>query len=537
MSFDSNPAFDIAVVGTISALNGAVELDPLQKDSQFVSVTGTWVGTLSFEISADGVTWYAANTANLATGAMITTTTANGSFLVQSVGATSARVRASAFTSGTIAIANEGSNSVQLNTVIQSNPASLNGRMNLRDSSNIEIGTVGNPINVSSIPSSDRIGAGALGALNATISVNSQGTSSVTFQLSGTWVGTVSTESTLDGITWFTSSGIDRQTELRLSSTTTNRIIQVFSSSYAQTRVKMTSYTSGSASVTYTASAGATVDPSTNGNVGATAPLQSQLVGGLESATGFMRPLAVDLQGRLVTSAITGFGADFTFGDVTLAAITRALVRRTAYTEQTTNAQRSISSASASDAAAGTGARTIQITYLDATGAGPFNETLALNGVTFVNTVATNMCFIEEIKVLTAGSSGSNTGILTLKSASAGGGVIIGTINALDNQTFWAHHYIPTGKECNITGISCGHNGTTVGSGALFTINATTIGLSGAIDRQVTDFVRLYGQSSTFARNYVSPIKVLGPARIQVWCTPETSTSIIYRTAVDFFEP
>jgi hypothetical protein len=151
--------------------------------------------------------------------------------------------------------------------------------------------------------------------------------------------------------------------------------------------------------------------------------------------------------------------------------------------------------------------------------------------------VATNICFIEQITVLTAGSTGSNVGILTLKAATAGGGATIGTINATNNQTFWTHHYVPTGKECNITGISCGHNGTTVGSGALFTINAFTIGLANGVESQVSDFVRLYGQTSTFARTYTSPIKITGPARLRVYVTPETASSTVYRAAFDFFEP
>ena len=268
-----------------------------------------------------------------------------------------------------------------------------------------------------------------------------------------------------------------------------------------------------------------------------TSTTSSSLVAGRYPAGNLMIPVQVDDQGRLVTSAITGFGADFTFGDINTSALTRVLVRRTAYTEQTTNAQRSIASANANDTAAGTGARTVQITYLTATGTGPFTETVTLNGTSYVNTVATNICYIEEMRVLTAGSSGSNTGILTLKAATAGGGATIGTINATNNQTFWCHHYVPIGKICNITGISCGHNGTTVGSGALFTINAKYFTVTNGVETQVSDFVRLYGQTSTFSRSYASPIKVAGPARLQTYVTPESASSIIYRAAFDFFEP
>jgi hypothetical protein len=277
------------------------------------------------------------------------------------------------------------------------------------------------------------------------------------------------------------------------------------------------------------------VDESVNLN-DTTIPTRSSLIAGTDE-NDIQRVLLTDDEGRLVTSSLTGFGADFAFGDITTAATTRVLVNRTAYTEQTSNAQRSIASASALDTAAGTGARTVRITYLDSTGAGPFNETVTLNGTAFVNTVATNICFIEEIKVLTAGSTGSNAGILTLRAAAGGGGAVVGTIGATNNQTFWSHHYVPTGKTCKITGISCGHSGTTVGSGALFTLNSRQIGVADVVEIQISDFVRLYGQTSTFSRSYSSPINVVGPARIRTYVTPETSTSTIYRSAFDFFEP
>lgn len=269
----------------------------------------------------------------------------------------------------------------------------------------------------------------------------------------------------------------------------------------------------------------------------ATAPTSSALVSGRDVDTGNAVPLLVDSEGRLVTSALTGFGADFTFGDVATAATTRVLVNRTVYTEQTTNAQRSVLSSSANDTAAGTGARTIIITYLDQTGAGPFTETITLNGTTAVNTVATNICFIEEIRVVTAGSTGSNVGIISLRSATGGGGVTIGTIAATNNQTFWCHHYVPIGRECNITGISCGHSGTTVGSGAVFTISAFSINVPNTVEYIISDFVRLYGQSSTFSRTYQSPIKIIGPCRLRTFVQPETTSATTYRSAFDFFEP
>lgn len=224
------------------------------------------------------------------------------------------------------------------------------------------------------------------------------------------------------------------------------------------------------------------------------------------------------------------------FGDVNTSATTTVAVRRTTYTEQTTNAQRSIKSASANDTAAGTGARTVNIIYLDQTGAGPFTETLTLNGTTCVATVSSTIAYIEEIIITSAGSTLSNVGLLTFSANNACGGATIGTVAATDNQAFWSQHYVPLGKTANITSLTVSHNGTTVGSGGVFVIRAIPLNAANQVEVQISDFVRLYGQSSTFSRTYPSPIKVVGPARLLVYVTPETSSATTYRSSIDFYE-
>jgi len=249
-----------------------------------------------------------------------------------------------------------------------------------------------------------------------------------------------------------------------------------------------------------------------------------------------LRTVKTDDEGRLQVSGIPN-NASFSYGYVQTSALTKTLVNATVYTEQTTNAQRSIASASANDTAAGTGARTVRITYYTATFTGPFTTDVTLNGVAYVNTTATDICYIERIDVLTAGSGGVNAGILTLKAATAGGGATIGTVAVGNNKTMWAHHYVKTGIECFITAMSVSHNGTTVGSGATFVLNARVLNVANAADRQISDFVRLYGQASTSTRSYGSPITLIGPAVIRAFVTPETASSTNYRASFDFFEP
>lgn len=255
-----------------------------------------------------------------------------------------------------------------------------------------------------------------------------------------------------------------------------------------------------------------------------------------KTPTGIYKNMNVDETGTQIVNTIAGFNAAFSQGYVATAATTRFACRATTFVEQATNAQRSISSANAADTAAGTGARTVRITYYDQAFAGPFTVDLTLNGVTPVNTGVTNICKVEKIQVLTAGSGGVNAGIITLFGATAGGGGAIGTIATGDNQTFWTHHFVPAGKTCVITGFIGSHSNTVVGGGGMFTLRALNLSIANAAENQVSDFLRVYGQASSSPRNYQSPIKVVGPARVLAYVQPETSSASVYRAAFDFFE-
>jgi hypothetical protein len=261
------------------------------------------------------------------------------------------------------------------------------------------------------------------------------------------------------------------------------------------------------------------------------------LIGGTDGS--LAQTILTDSQGRIVVApaGAVSFQAGFQAGYISLAATGLVPVRATTYVEQTTaGVVRSIASSSANDTAAGTGARTVKITYYDTAGAGPNTETLTLNGTTGVNTSATNICFIETIEVLTAGSGGANAGVISLYTAAAKGGSVFASIAIGDNQDFYCHHYVAAGKTCYITGLSVGHSGTVVGSGAVFTIKSQTVLVSNSIDRQISDFVRLYGQSSTITRLWGTALVVPGFARIAAYVNPEGSTAVVYRSAFDYYD-
>jgi hypothetical protein len=213
--------------------------------------------------------------------------------------------------------------------------------------------------------------------------------------------------------------------------------------------------------------------------------------------------------GNSLVRAVDGL-VDFVSGYSATSTNTRASILATAYTEPLSAAQRSISSSSTSDTAAGTGARTVRITYYDNTMAGPLTETVTLNGTTAVNTVASNIRFIESLQVITAGSGGNNAGILTMFNTTAGGGGALGTVAINDNQTNWCHHYVGVNKTFFLSQVVCGNQGSCSGN---LTVLTTTPTVANSTDFVVIPQIRI-PPGETTSVDFKSPISVTGPSRV-----------------------
>jgi hypothetical protein len=271
-------------------------------------------------------------------------------------------------------------------------------------------------------------------------------------------------------------------------------------------------------------------------NVGAWLGSTAPTVGPKTSANSIPVVMASDQAAISVTTATPNSTPNLAFGNITLAAITTAALNKTTYTEQTVNFTGSIASASASDAAAGTGARTVRIYYVDQTGATAGTEDVTLNGTAFVNLAVTTKCFIEKIVVLTAGSGGVNAGIITLKTGAAGAGTTVGTIAAGDNRTLWAHHYVVTGKVCNITGMLIGSSVTNTAGYCLGIIRARDLSVAAAIENLVSDQVVVAGLANAQYRAYNSQIKVTGPAKVTMSVVTNTASSFSYYGSFDAYD-
>lgn len=227
-------------------------------------------------------------------------------------------------------------------------------------------------------------------------------------------------------------------------------------------------------------------------------------------------------------------------GQVATSAGAEAAIEATAYTEPTAGAQRSLKSSSAADAAAGTGARQVRITYykLSALGAvtGPFVEVVTLNGVTAVPTVATDMALIEKMEVIAVGSGGVPAGTLTLTVDNAGLGATIGTIAAGARQTLWGHHYVPTGSQCRITDVAIAGGDA---AAAAFSLRQAAYAAAGIGPELELSGAMLANNATSppggeYGYSPQAPLLVAGPARIRAYATPANANAQTSRCSFGF---
>lgn len=223
--------------------------------------------------------------------------------------------------------------------------------------------------------------------------------------------------------------------------------------------------------------------------------------------------------------AVTGRAQGYT----ATSAASGKVVRATTYTPQGTNAQRSVNSTSANDTSAGTGARTVTVNYLDTSMAALNSETVTLNGTTAVNTVTTSLALIENIVVASVGTGGGNAGTVQVFTATAGGGSVWGSIAASDNQTFWAHHYIPSGVTCYVLNMSAG--ATVVAGQCNLNHSGNPVGAN--IPQLQIGVTIMHVGAGTWDHEFVVPLGIAGPDLIWLVERPVAATA---STAVAGFE-
>jgi hypothetical protein len=207
-------------------------------------------------------------------------------------------------------------------------------------------------------------------------------------------------------------------------------------------------------------------------------------------------------------------------GYVATSATTSIPVRGTTYSAPSSGAQRSISSSSTNDVnSTGTGAWSVVLTYLDSTFA-VHQETLLLNGTTAVTTVGTDVHYIESMVVNQVGTGGINAGVITLWTNTSGGGGAIWSIAIGDQQTWGAHHYVPSGVTCYIFTLNTGANAV---AGTCSLIHQPNLQTANAPTTQVgVSVVHPVGQ---WDHEFLVPIVLPGPDLAYVIDQPQAATA------------
>lgn len=182
---------DPTATGSLAALNATVELVTDGLSSASIDISGTWVGTITFQGTTDNTTWQNVNAIIPATTVPGVTTTANGVFRLTPGGLQKIRAIMTAFTSGTATITARGSLATGGIFVNQVLPILQ-----------IDLFTV-----ATNITTQNLVPAGVATANSAVLSPSLNGAGGGAVQVTGTYTGALSLQATLDGVNWVTLGG------------------------------------------------------------------------------------------------------------------------------------------------------------------------------------------------------------------------------------------------------------------------------------------------------------------------------------------
>jgi hypothetical protein len=215
------------------------------------------------------------------------------------------------------------------------------------------------------------------------------------------------------------------------------------------------------------------------------------------------------------------------FGNLTSSSGSEVLMCSRGYAEPASQAQRSVVSTSVQDAAAGSGAKAVRITYLDSNYV-LSTEDIALNGTNAVNTVSTTIRFIESFQII---QGAATVGAVKIMTAVAGGGTEITGINAAGDDANLCHHYVPAGKRAWVLGW-----GATVDNNANFKLKSQQRFGANLVD-QVVDLENLpIANRSEFYRLFPGPLPVGEKCYIRVTVVPGQVQSTVERSLLDLWE-
>lgn len=241
---------------------------------------------------------------------------------------------------------------------------------------------------------------------------------------------------------------------------------------------------------------------------------------------------------QVVMTAQQSFGSRVA-GYVGSSATSTVTVRATSYTPPGNNGVRYVKSTSASDTAAGIGARKVKIFYFRADGTGdvdgrPLVSEVTLNGTSEVVTSENEIALIESAEVSEVGSNGGNVGTIQILGTS--GGAVVASIAAGDNQTYWAHHYVPPNFACFVECVMICQRANTAGAAVLGVATMNKIDPLNAVSPQKNLDVSIGYAGTTVPVDFEVPIRVDGPAIIFLNARPSATTASTIHGGFGFYQ-
>lgn len=220
-----------------------------------------------------------------------------------------------------------------------------------------------------------------------------------------------------------------------------------------------------------------------------------------------------------VTGSNTSGGlANFYGAYISTAATSLTAVRASTFVEQTFPARRSFSSTNDNDNVSGSGTRQIRLTYYDGAMNGPYTEDLYLTGTTAVNTVNTNIQFVESFRSTLVGGNGGNVGNINMFATSSGGGGLIAQIPSGDGKTYYGHHYVRPGSVFSVEQLFV--NSTAVAAG--ISIRAINPFVTGSFEDQIGTTFRVLPGGAGSQFDLQGDMRITGPARMTVYAKPDS---------------
>ncbi|GEM_PF-3356489 len=235
--------------GDLTAANQTVVLSVDDCGAATFQLTNTFTATVTFEAATRDGTWIAIPAVNVNTDARATTASATGIYQVSGSGFNQVRARVSAYTSGTVtvnaqcgggsALISQAANAVQSGTwtVQPGNTANTTAWK-------VDGSAVTQPVQIT-----DQTINGALSSTGAVTLTNLVGIGTAGIQITGVFVGTLQFEGTVDGTNWFSLNAVPLPSGTVTTSTTTTGQWQVDIAAVTQFRVRMSAYTSGTATI------------------------------------------------------------------------------------------------------------------------------------------------------------------------------------------------------------------------------------------------------------------------------------------------